>query len=120
MDLLERIVFVMKLNNLSASAFADKIDVQRSSISHILSGRNKPSLELIQKILTAFPKVNPDWLLTGKTSVDNNSLTSSFQKNEDEEKNSLSPTPTKTTEAQKQIKKIVVFYTDNTFDEFNK
>ena len=54
----------MKLNNLSASAFADKIEVQRSSISHILSGRNKPSLEFIQKVLTAFPKVSSDWLLT--------------------------------------------------------
>lgn len=121
MDLLERIVFVMKSNNLSASAFADKIDVQRSSISHILSGRNKPSLELIQKVLNAFPKVNSDWLLSGNTTINNEfSTTSSSQKNEENNFSSLSSTLSKNDEAKKQIKKIVVFYTDNTFEEFNK
>jgi len=59
----------MKQENVSASKFADDIGVQRSSISHILSERNKPSLELIQKILNKYPKVNPEWLLTGKFTV---------------------------------------------------
>jgi hypothetical protein len=39
--------------------------VQRSSISHLISGRNKPSLEFIQKILSRFPEVNTEWLLNG-------------------------------------------------------
>ena len=51
MELLDRIQYLMKLNNLSPSAFADQIDVPRSSMSHLLSGRNKPSLEFIQKII---------------------------------------------------------------------
>ncbi|WP_452598137.1 helix-turn-helix domain-containing protein, partial [Pontimicrobium sp. MEBiC01747] len=50
----------------SASSFAEKIGVQRSSISHILSGRNKPSLEFVLKVLSAFPEVELYWLMNGK------------------------------------------------------
>lgn len=56
----------MDEKGVSSSAFADAIDVQRSSISHILSGRNKPSLDLIQKILNRYSDIDPGWLLTGK------------------------------------------------------
>ena len=62
----ERIEKIMELEKLSASKFADAIGVQRSNISHILSGRNKPSLELVNKILDHFDKINADWLLLGK------------------------------------------------------
>jgi len=64
--MISRIQEVMKNNNLSPSQFADEINVQRSGISHILSGRNKPSLEFILKVLTRFPDVNASWLLFGK------------------------------------------------------
>jgi transcriptional regulator with XRE-family HTH domain len=50
---------------LSASEFAEKIGVQRSSISHILSGRNKPSVDFLDKIIRAFPEVNIEWLISG-------------------------------------------------------
>lgn len=62
----ERIELLLKSMNLSPSRFADEIDVQRSSVSHILSGRNKPSLDFITKILSTYPQVNPDWLLFNK------------------------------------------------------
>jgi transcriptional regulator with XRE-family HTH domain len=52
--------------NLTPTKFADIIGVQRSAISHILSGRNKPSFDLIQKILTKFPRVSSEWLLMGR------------------------------------------------------
>ena len=64
--MLDRISLILRTKNISAAQFADKIDVQRSSISHVLSGRNKPSLEFIQKILKSFPEIRPDWLLFGK------------------------------------------------------
>lgn len=64
--IVERIKILLEYTELSPSAFADKIDIQRSSMSHILSGRNKPSLDVTQKILTVFPEINPNWLLTGK------------------------------------------------------
>jgi len=65
----DRIQLILKTKNISASKFADEINVQRSSISHILSGRNNPSLDFIQKILKRFPDINSDWILTGKGSM---------------------------------------------------
>lgn len=119
MNITERLQYIMKLNNLSASAFADKIEVQRSSISHILSGRNKPSLEFIQKVLAAFPKVNSDWLLTGNT-VPNEPIPSNLVKSDPQPTYNSPPTPSHKQESGKKIKKIVVFYTDNTFEEFHQ
>lgn len=55
--------------NMSPSLFADAIGVQRATISHILSGRNNPSLDFVQKVLSRFPKLNPDWILSGKGGV---------------------------------------------------
>jgi transcriptional regulator with XRE-family HTH domain len=62
----DRIAKFLKAENISSSKFADEIGVQRSSISHIIAGRNNPSLELIQKMLNRFDKINPDWLILGK------------------------------------------------------
>ncbi|PTT74461.1 MULTISPECIES: helix-turn-helix transcriptional regulator [unclassified Chryseobacterium] len=66
MSLNERISKVIEYSNLSSSEFADEIEVQRSSISHITSGRNKPSLEFIIKIKSRFPEILWDWLITGE------------------------------------------------------
>jgi DNA-binding XRE family transcriptional regulator len=66
MSLNERISKVIEYSKLSSSEFADEIDVQRSSISHITSGRNKPSLEFIIKIKSSFPEILWDWLVTGE------------------------------------------------------
>ena len=62
----ERLKFMLNYYEMSAAQLAEKIEVQRSSISHILSGRNKPSLEFVLKILKAFPEVELYWLLNGK------------------------------------------------------
>ena len=64
-SIVERVIVLMEHYNLSASAFADKIDVQRSSMSHLVSGRNKPSLDFIQKVLNNFSDINPTWLIMG-------------------------------------------------------
>ncbi|CDN30124.1 hypothetical protein BN938_0017 [Mucinivorans hirudinis] len=55
----------MKLKGLTAMKFAEMLDVQPSNISHILSGRNKPSYDFIVKLLERFTDVNPQWLLLG-------------------------------------------------------
>lgn len=118
MNLIDRLKYIMKLNNLSASAFADEIGVQRSSISHLLSERNKPSLELLQKVLVKYPKINADWLISGNTKVESSSLLHPPPIINPVEKISVPPTPTVVnTNKQKQIKKVVIFYSDNTFDE---
>ena len=66
MDFANRLNKVMDYYQLSAAAFADKINVQRSSISHLLSGRNKPSLDFVLKLLDEFKEVELYWLLNGK------------------------------------------------------
>ncbi len=61
-----RLVQLLQAEGINPTRFAERIGVQRSSISHILSGRNKPSYDFIIKILDSFPSLNPDWLLRGK------------------------------------------------------
>ena len=53
----------------SPSHFADEIGVQRSSISHILANRNKPSFDILQKIIKRFPQLGYDWLEIGRAHV---------------------------------------------------
>ena len=65
-DFIKRLEIILDYYALSASGFADKIGVQRSSLSHLLSGRNKPSLDLILKIIENFPEVDLYWILNGK------------------------------------------------------
>ena len=83
--IIERIKKIISDSGLSNSSFADKIGVPRSSISHILSGRNNPSLDLIIKILRNFDDINADFLLKGevlppidkdsKSDLDNKNMT---------------------------------------------
>ena len=65
MEINERITKVLEYSGFSASEFADEIDVQSSSISHIISGRNKPSLEFVTKIKNRFPELSWDWIILG-------------------------------------------------------
>ncbi len=65
-DFIKRLEYLLDYYSLSASGFADKIGVQRSSLSHLLSGRNKPSLDFILKINDIFQEVDLYWLLNGK------------------------------------------------------
>ncbi|OIO99877.1 MAG: hypothetical protein AUJ98_09755 [Bacteroidetes bacterium CG2_30_33_31] len=64
--MLNRIKKLIEDSDLSNGDFAAKIDIQASSLSHVLSGRNKPSLDFVMKVLNAFPEVDADWLLFGK------------------------------------------------------
>jgi len=90
-DFIKRLESLLDYYSLNASSFADKIGVQRSSLSHLLSGRNKPSLDFILKILEVFPDVDLYWIINGK---------GNFPKNSDEnrsgimaEKTISAPTP---------------------------
>ena len=56
---------ILDLENLSPAQLADRLGVQRSGISHILSGRNKPSFELLQRVVQSFPEISAEWLITG-------------------------------------------------------
>ena len=66
MDLNSRVQKIINYSELSSSEFADEIGVQRSNISHVLSGRNKPSLDFLLKIKDRFPEIQWEWLIEGK------------------------------------------------------
>ena len=107
----QRLQKIIDYYSLSASSFADKIGVQRSSISHILSGRNKPSLDFVMKILSSFPEVDLYWILNGK---------GSFPKETTENKKQIDPSissdilKTKSSD----IERIVLFFKDGTFKNY--
>lgn len=78
----ERILLLMKSLGLNPTQFADEIGVQRSSISHIISGRNNPSLDIVTKILNKFPDIDSNWLVIGKGSlVSKNEINSQENRN---------------------------------------
>lgn len=64
--MVERFQILLRELKLSAAEFAGRIGVQRSSMSHVMSGRNKPSIDFLEKIIRAFPEVDPRWLITGE------------------------------------------------------
>lgn len=105
----DRIKLILKANNLSASEFADKVGIKRSNLSHVLSGRNKPSLDFLSKIISTFPKVNASWLLTGETQ--DGGFTGGD--NKDEAKVEKVEAAVKST--RRVIEKIVTFYSDETY-----
>lgn len=65
----DKLELLLREKQLNATSLARLLEIQPSGISHILSGRNKPSFDLVVKILRAFPDVNPDWLLLDSTEV---------------------------------------------------
>ena len=115
-DFTNRLKKILENHQLTASLFADKIGVQRSSIYHILSGRNKPSLDFILKVTNAFKDVDIYWLLNGKghypKHMDHNLSNSTIHKTLVSEKT--------LTQTRKKMERIVVFYDDGTFDEYTK
>jgi transcriptional regulator with XRE-family HTH domain len=134
--MIERILEILKNKNLTPAQFADMIGVQRSSISHLISGRNKPSLEFIQKILKTFPDINSEWILSGTGPVMNGQNGMKEEAGHsadlftpDQVKNDKVIEPKKQESGKipkkklndpegRKIEKIVFFYTDNTFREY--
>src|SRR5690606_13142177 len=135
MELSKRILEIMEKSGLTPSEFADKIEVQRSAISHITSGRNKPSLEFLIKIKKVFPEIDTDWLVFGTEKEEEFESNSPENENLQNSANSY-PTlfnldeieiPEEKTEnpqnevliSNKKIRKIVLFYDDGTFEDFS-
>jgi transcriptional regulator with XRE-family HTH domain len=71
MTINDKIKQILIDKNLTPSYFADEIGVQRSSISHILSGRNRPSFDIIQKIIRRFPDLGYDWIMEDESDIPN-------------------------------------------------
>ncbi len=126
----DRIQQIIDYKGISPGDLAEILDVQRSNISHILNGRNKPGAAFIEKILQAFPNINARWLLTGKgpmvlNEVENEAqeaINSSEMNSRDRQVLSQADMPVAATDYAgkgKTIDKIVLLYSDGTFTYYN-
>ncbi|MCP4551349.1 MAG: helix-turn-helix transcriptional regulator [Bacteroidetes bacterium] len=142
--MVDRIHKILRYYKLTSSGFADEIGVQRSSISHVLSGRNKPSLGFIQKILNTYSEINAEWLVMGigKLAQEENNSKDIFTDEADNSIKSINHLETIGREGAKDerdiqksqiianrnissppglgkgIKKIIILNDDNTFSEY--
>lgn len=121
-DFIKRLEKILDYYNLTASSFADKIGVQRSSISHLLSGRNKPSLDFILKILDVFPEIDLYWILNGKGSFPKNNeeynIAYPSTLSDTDEKQPVSFKKEETIIKNDTIERIVIFYKNGAFKEY--
>ena len=121
----DRLAQFLHLEQLSPARFADILGVQRSGISHILSGRNKPGFDLIEKMLTKFSDINAEWLITGKGKMykEKAAPPTLFDTQIDSPSEVIPEKVTKpfeqTSHEERSISKIVIFYSDKSFSDFH-
>lgn len=137
----KRLTQFLSAENISQSQLADILGVARASISHIVAGRNKPGFDFIESMMNHFPSLNIEWLILGKGKMYRTSEKSGYGdaglfddvdkgNNANEETAPLPITqPTseiitlenlsKQVENKRNIKKIIVFYSDNTWEEIS-
>ena len=129
MELKNRIIEIMEKSGLTPSEFADKIEVQRSAISHITSGRNNPSLEFLIKIKNSFPEIDTDWLIFGiekEEKIDEENSENSTDKIvqpslfESEEKEfSTEEKKHSSNRSNKNLIRALLFFDDGSFEEYS-
>lgn len=133
----KRLKQILKEKEMNALEFSERVGIQRSSLSHLFSGRNKPSIDLLLKIKKQFPETDLDWLITGEESI----TPVYFDKNqsirvENEPKNVVTDVNkevlksdyqyinheegklNKAIREQHDIERIILFYTDGSFKEY--
>jgi transcriptional regulator with XRE-family HTH domain len=142
MSISERIVYIQEQEGISASKFADLIGIQRSGLSHIYSGRNKPSIDFLQKLSIQFPQYRLDWIINGNEPILKGQIKANSEHNRDlfnqqpndmvkSENEALYRTEKIQKEAvtipksielknetisSKELKEIIYIYSDNTFE----
>lgn len=109
-----RLLQFLQAENLTQTQFADMLSVARGSVSHILSGRNKPGYDFLESLMLHFPSLNLEWLLTGKGKMYKESASEEPQ--EDFTPDLLA---SMASNSSKTVRRILVFYSDNTFQEFH-
>ena len=135
----DRLVQLLEREQLSSSRFADIIGVQRSSVSHIVSGRNNPSFDFLQKTLSAFPGLRAEWLLLGKGNMFENEAgvftgnlfdqvprsspeprakPQSIPEEEEEAPAQLKNQPVLGDDRERSILQVMILYSDGTFRSF--
>jgi transcriptional regulator with XRE-family HTH domain len=138
--MLARILEIMEDKGLNASTFSNEIEVNRTTILHVVAGRNKPSLDIVTKILERYKDISTDWLVFGKGVKykstapfqqglfdEPEAINHTLSKEEivETDKHEATPSPTvnlhidsKAVNQYKQINRIMVFYSDKSFETF--
>jgi transcriptional regulator with XRE-family HTH domain len=120
----ERIQEFIDNKGISAGELASLLEVQRSNISHILNGRNKPGASLIEKMLLVFPELNARWLLTGEGNMLETSSSAGAAQNQPKHTEIITSTKSgisgSSSLSGKKIDKVVLLYNDGTFISYNK
>lgn len=139
----DRLAHIIRAKNLTATQFAEMMQIQPSNVSHLLSGRNKPSLDFLIKLKDVFPEYSFDWIILGKKPI---TISERYHENKDDtptsidmklkpmsenyvgdifnivEEEKIEPAiETKDIvdiERPKQVRQIIYMYDDNTFDIF--
>ena len=130
----QRLEQFLEAESISKAQFADSIKVARAGISHIMSGRNNPSYEFIVNTMEAYPRLNIEWLLTGKGSMYKSDAASDdgfdlFSSPFEEQpkmpdipvtrpKAEVVTNPLIESRSEKKTKRVVLFYNDGTYEEF--
>ncbi|HDP74848.1 MAG TPA: XRE family transcriptional regulator [Bacteroidales bacterium] len=133
----ERLLKLMEQEKVTAARLAEILEVQPSAISHILSGRNKPSFDFMQKLAFKFPRLNVDWLLTGKGNMykvavqqslfyspstvkpKEDTFTPKINEKKDDTQRVVKFTDVNISVSAKSVKQIVFIYSDNTFEIYS-
>ena len=109
-----RLLQFLQAENITQAQFADTLSVARGSVSHILAGRNKPGYDFLESMLLHYPRLNLDWLMTGKGRMYRDESPSGAPESPAPELFPVSEAPA----PGRQIDRITVFYSDNTYQEF--
>jgi len=134
----QRLKELIENKELTLLAFSEKVGIQRSSLSHLFSGRNKPSIDLLLKIKHQFPDTDLEWLITGESigSADNTPQKEKEMIGSDEKSdvtyvnkgidstdtlsiNSIESSQDNTANSTNEIERIVIFYKNGKFIEYN-
>lgn len=123
----KRLEKILEFYGLTAAALAEEIDFNRSTISHLVSGRNRPSLEFVMKLLQKFPELDMDWLVLGKgnfpttSSPSSKSLEKKAKPVIEKQPELFSDLPEENIHAlindssKKEIERITIFFKDGTY-----
>lgn len=123
----KRLQKILDFYGVTATSFSEKIAFNRSTISHLLSGRNKPSLEFVMKVLQTYPEVDLYWLLNGTGSFPTASKKTSLKGEQKNNPDKMQPIATNNSKDislenstnTKDIEQIVIFFKDGTFKQYN-
>jgi transcriptional regulator with XRE-family HTH domain len=119
MEIADRLKKMIREFGHTPASFADEIGVQRSSVSHVLNGRNKPGLDFIQKIAMHFPEMDVHWFITGEAKSRNKTEVSEHPRQKEGAGDYTADPPNITSKKQgAKLVRVMLFYEDGTVNEF--